>query len=285
MNANIFTPQIYTHSLGSLEAYIYIANSYPILTVQEEQYLSRNFFYKKDIEAAKKIILSHLRFVIHISKHYAGYGLQQADIIQEGNIGLMKAVKKFNPNVGVRLVSFAIHWIKAEIHEYVLRNWRIVKVATTKSQRKLFFNLRKIKKKLGWFHKNEINIVAKTLGVSVKDVCEMESRMSAQDITTHPLIKQQNNFTSNIFLKDTHSNFSKLIEQHNWDKYIFRKLYYAIQQLDQRSRNIINARWLNKQHHKQTLQSLANNYGISAERIRQLETNAIKKLRLLINKI
>ncbi|QJC30233.1 RNA polymerase sigma factor RpoH [Enterobacteriaceae endosymbiont of Neohaemonia nigricornis] len=278
------TPRIFINSLGSLDSYIYATNNYPILTAEEEKNLSCKFFYKSDIEAAKKLILSHLRFVVHVAKHYSGYGLQQADIIQEGNIGLMKAVKRFNPNIGVRLVSFAIHWIKAEIHEYVLRNWRIVKVATTKAQRKLFFNLRKAKQRLGWFHKDEINMVAKTLGVSIKDVYEMESRMSSQDITLNipSDTSYNNNSNINYLIKDKTSNFAKLIEKNNWTKFITHKLVNAIKKLDNRSRDIINSRWLNKNNTKETLQSLANYYGISAERIRQLETNAMKKLRLLI---
>ncbi|QJC31485.1 RNA polymerase sigma factor RpoH [Enterobacteriaceae endosymbiont of Donacia tomentosa] len=285
MYKNIFTSdcKLFLIPVRTLDSYIYVTNSYPILTLKEERELSKKLYYKGDIKAAKKLILSHLRFVIHIAKNYSGYGLHQSDIIQEGNIGLMKAVRKFNPEVGVRLVSFAIHWIKAEIHEYVLRNWRIVKVATTKAQRKLFFNLRKTKPKLGWFNKNEIKTVAKKLGVSVKDVCEMESRMSAQDMTFNYSLKDNfknsKNISSNFFLKDFNSNFAHIIEKNDWQQHISTKLYKAILMLDYRSRNIIILRWLSKNKKKITLQKLANYYGISAERIRQLEKNAMIKLR------
>ncbi|QJC30186.1 RNA polymerase sigma factor RpoH [Enterobacteriaceae endosymbiont of Plateumaris sericea] len=272
--------------LGTLESYIYITNIWPMLTNIEEKELSEKLFYHSDIEAAKKLILSHLRFVVHVAKHYSGYGLQLADLIQEGNIGLMKAVRRFNPEIGVRLVSFAVHWIKAEIHEYVLRNWRIVKVATTKAQRKLFFNLRKAKQRLGWFNQEEINMVARELGVSTKDVKEMESRMSAQDMTfDFPIknnIKNNRSLNSIYFLQDKKSNFAYDIEKKNWKDYISNKLSNAILKLDQRSRKIIYSRWLNKNENKTTLQELANYYGISAERVRQLEKNAMKKLRLSI---
>ncbi|QJC33125.1 RNA polymerase sigma factor RpoH [Enterobacteriaceae endosymbiont of Donacia clavipes] len=286
MYKNIFTSRLRTSvPMGTLDSYIYTTNSYPMLTSKEEKELSEKLYYKGDLKSAKKLILSHLRFVIHVAKYYSGYGLQQADIIQEGNIGLMKAVRRFNPEIGVRLVSFAIHWIKAEIHEYVLRNWKIVKVATTKAQRKLFFNLRKAKQKLGWFNKDEIKIVAKELGVSIKDVCEMESRMSAQDISDNINLKdnfKNKNFNSHLFFKDHNSNFANIIEKDNWNKYISNKLYIAISKLDYRSRNIINLRWLNKNKKKITLRELADYYGISAERIRQLEKNAMKKLRFVI---
>ncbi|QJC33526.1 RNA polymerase sigma factor RpoH [Enterobacteriaceae endosymbiont of Donacia provostii] len=290
MYKNIFTSNLRLSNLivGTLDSYIYNTNNYPILTFKEEKELSKKLYYKGDLEAAKKLILSHLRFVIHVAKYYSGYGLQQADLIQEGNIGLMKAVRRFNPEKGVRLVSFAIHWIKAEIHEYVLRNWRIVKVATTKAQRKLFFNLRKAKQKLGWFNKNEIYIVAKKLGVSIKDVCEMETRMSAQDMNDDSNIKnysKNKNLNTNFFLKDHNSNFANIIEKDNWNKFLSNKLYKALSKLDYRSRNIINLRWLNKKKKKITLQELARYYGISAERIRQLEKNAMKKLRCIIENL
>ncbi|QJC34347.1 RNA polymerase sigma factor RpoH [Enterobacteriaceae endosymbiont of Donacia crassipes] len=290
MYKNVFTSNLRTSNIliGTLDSYIYNTNNYPILTSKEEKELSKKLYYKGDLEAAKKLILSHLRFVVHVAKYYSGYGLQQADLIQEGNIGLMKAVRKFNPEIGVRLVSFAIHWIKAEIHEYVLRNWRIVKVATTKAQRKLFFNLRKAKQKLGWFNQDEIKIVAKKLGVSIKDVCEMETRMSAQDMNDNLNIKdnfKNKNINTNIFLKDHNSNFANMIEKNNWNKFLSNKLYKALSKLDYRSRNIINLRWLNKKKKKITLQELAIYYGISAERIRQLEKNAMKKLRCIIENL
>lgn len=269
---------------GSIEAYIRAANSYPMLTAEEEKELAELLHYDGDLEAAKTLILSHLRFVIHVARSYSGYGLPQADLIQEGNIGLMKAVRRFNPEVGVRLVSFAVHWIKAEIHEYVLRNWRIVKVATTKSQRKLFFNLRKNKKRLGWFNQDEVELVAKELGVSESDVREMESRMSAQDMAfdmsaddsddSHPVAPV-------LFLEDKSSDFADGIEEDNWDNHAADRLTLAIKTLDERSQDIIRARWL-EDDNKSTLQELADKYGVSAERVRQLEKNAMKKLRLAI---
>ncbi|EMP4352754.1 RNA polymerase sigma factor RpoH [Proteus mirabilis] len=269
---------------GSIEAYIRAANSYPMLTAEEEKELAERLHYEGDLEAAKTLILSHLRFVIHVARSYSGYGLPQADLIQEGNIGLMKAVRRFNPEVGVRLVSFAVHWIKAEIHEYVLRNWRIVKVATTKSQRKLFFNLRKNKKRLGWFNQDEVELVAKELGVSESDVREMESRMSAQDMAfdmsaddsddSHPVAPV-------LFLEDKSSDFADDIEEDNWDNHAADRLTLAIKTLDERSQDIIRARWL-EDDNKSTLQELADKYGVSAERVRQLEKNAMKKLRLAI---
>lgn len=272
-------------SLGNLDAYIRIANLWPMLSIEEEKLLTQRLRYNGDLDAAKTLILSHLRFVIHISRNYSGYGLLQADLIQEGNIGLMKAVRRFNPEIGVRLVSFAVHWIKSEIHEYVLRNWRIVKVATTKAQRKLFFNLRKSKNRLGWFNKKEIEIVARELGVSTADVREMESRMSAQDITFHPFpdedLKDHKNHLNMPYLQDKKSDFANGFEQDNWDKHTTHKLSNALLRLDKRSRDIIQSRWLSN-NKKNTLQALAHNYGISAERVRQLEKNAMKKLKIAI---
>ena len=269
---------------GSIEAYIRAANSYPMLTAEEEKELAERLHYEGDLEAAKTLILSHLRFVIHVARSYSGYGLPQADLIQEGNIGLMKAVRRFNPEVGVRLVSFAVHWIKAEIHEYVLRNWRIVKDATTTTRRKLFFNLRKNKKRLGWFNQDEVELVAKELGVSESDVREMESRMSAQDMAfdmsaddsddSHPVAPV-------LFLEDKSSDFADGIEEDNWDNHAADRLTLAIKTLDERSQDIIRARWL-EDDNKSTLQELADKYGVSAERVRQLEKNAMKKLRLAI---
>ncbi|WDI78469.1 RNA polymerase sigma factor RpoH [Candidatus Purcelliella pentastirinorum] len=268
--------------LGNLESYIKAANSWPILSAGKEQVLAKKLYNHCDLNSAKILILSHLRFVIHIARNYSGYGLQQADLIQEGNIGLMKAVKRFNPDIGVRLVSFAVHWIKAEIHEYVLRNWRIVKVATTKAQRKLFFNLRKTKKRMGWFNQEELNRVAKELGVSKKDVCEMESRMSAQDITFDIPIDDEliNNksLAPVYYLRDKTSNFADSFEEKDWENSITNKLNHAMKILDKRSKHIIFSRWLND-NKKITLQELANFYGLSAERVRQLERSAMKKLR------
>ncbi|GDX06975.1 RNA polymerase sigma factor RpoH [Buttiauxella sp. WJP83] len=270
--------------VGNLESYIRAANSWPMLTAEEEKELAEKLHYQGDLEAAKRLILSHLRFVVHIARNYSGYGLPQADLIQEGNIGLMKAVRRFNPEVGVRLVSFAVHWIKAEIHEYVLRNWRIVKVATTKAQRKLFFNLRKTKQRLGWFNQDEVEMVANELGVSSKDVREMESRMAAQDMT----FDMGNDDDSDsapmapvLFLQDKSSNFADGIEDDNWESHAADKLSDAMMGLDERSQDIIRARWLDEDN-KSTLQELADRYGVSAERVRQLEKNAMKKLRMAI---
>jgi len=270
--------------VGNLESYIRAANSWPMLTAEEEKELAEKLHYQGCLESAKRLILSHLRFVVHIARNYSGYGLPQADLIQEGNIGLMKAVRRFNPEVGVRLVSFAVHWIKAEIHEYVLRNWRIVKVATTKAQRKLFFNLRKAKQRLGWFNQDEVEMVANELGVSSKDVREMESRMAAQDMT----FDMGNDDDSDsapmapvLFLQDKSSNFADGIEDDNWESHAADKLSDAMLGLDERSQDIIRARWLDEDN-KSTLQELADRYGVSAERVRQLEKNAMKKLRMAI---
>ncbi|CAK8739513.1 RNA polymerase sigma factor RpoH [Sodalis praecaptivus] len=259
---------------GSLEAYVRDANAYPMLTAEEERALAERLHYQGDLEAAKQLILSHLRFVVHIARNYSGYGLPQADLIQEGNIGLMKAVRRFNPEVGVRLVSFAVHWIKAEIHEYVLRNWRIVKVATTKAQRKLFFNLRKTKQRLGWFNQDEVEMVAKELGVTSKDVREMESRMAAQDMTFDPTpeddTREGQPMAPMLYLQDKSSDFADGIEEDNWDDHAADKLSAALEGLDERSQDIIRARWLDDDN-KSTLQELADRYGVSAERVRQLE--------------
>jgi len=271
--------------VGNLESYIRAANAWPMLTADEERALAEKLHYQGDLEAAKKLILSHLRFVVHIARNYSGYGLPQADLIQEGNIGLMKAVRRFNPEVGVRLVCFAVHWIKAEIHEYVLRNWRIVKVATTKAQRKLFFNLRKTKQRLGWFNQDEVEMVARELGVSSKDVREMESRMAAQDMTfdmsADDDASDSQPMAPVLYLQDKTSNFADGIEEDNWEDQAANKLTFAMEGLDERSQDIIRARWLDEDN-KSTLQELADRYGVSAERVRQLEKNAMKKLRAAI---
>ncbi|CDH34534.1 RNA polymerase sigma factor RpoH [Xenorhabdus bovienii] len=270
---------------GSLEGYVRASNAYPMLSAEEEKELAERLHYQGDLDAAKKLILSHLRFVVHVARSYSGYGLPQADLIQEGNIGLMKAVRRFNPEVGVRLVSFAVHWIKAEIHEYVLRNWRIVKVATTKAQRKLFFNLRKAKQRLGWFNQDEVDLVAKELGVTSKDVREMESRMSAQDMAFDMSSDDDSHDSLPVapvlYLQDKASDFADGIEEDNWENHAADKLSMAMEGLDERSQDIIRARWLDDDN-KSTLQELADKYGVSAERVRQLEKNAMKKLRLAI---
>lgn len=265
---------------GTLEAYIKAANSYPMLTAIEEKELAKRLYYQSDLDAAKKLIVSHLRFVIHVARNYSGYGLSQADLIQEGNIGLMKSVRRFNPELNVRLVSFAVHWIKSEIHEYVLKNWRIVKIATTKAQRKLFFNLRKTKQRLGWFNLGEIEIVAKTLNVTSKDVLEMESRMAAQDMTFEQPSHEENKNTCTthmLYLQDK----AIVVDEEEWINQASDKLDIALNTLDKRSQHIIRSRWLDIDN-KSTLQELANKYGVSAERVRQLEKNAMKKMKLIM---
>jgi RNA polymerase sigma-32 factor len=267
---------------GSIEAYVQSAYSIPMLTAEKEHELATRLYSENDLQAAQELIMSHLRFVIHVAKGYAGYGLPQADLIQEGNVGLMKAVKRFNPEVGVRLVSFAVHWIKAEIHEFVLKNWRIVKVATTKAQRKLFFNLRKNKKRLGWFSNDEVSNVAEALGVSTKDVLEMESRMSNQDQAFELSTDDDDNLGASSFspaqyLEDKQSDLAIEVEDKNWEQHANQRLSNALVSLDERSQDIIRARWLTDD--KSTLQELANKYEISAERVRQLEKNALAKLK------
>jgi len=265
---------------GSLEGYIQAVNSIPVLSAEEERELAERLQQDGDLEAARQLVMSHLRFVVHVAKSYAGYGLPQADLVQEGNIGLMKAVKRFDPSVGVRLVSFAVHWIKAEIHEYVLRNWRMVKVATTKAQRKLFFNLRKSKKRLGWLNHEEVQAVAADLGVSAADVTEMEARMSNYD-QAFDLVgddEDEGGFAPVHYLEDKSSDLAATIENDNWDSHATRRLSAAMATLDERSQHIIRARWLDEES-KTTLQELADNYGVSAERVRQLEKNALKKLK------
>ncbi|OXY81381.1 MULTISPECIES: RNA polymerase sigma factor RpoH [Oceanimonas] len=266
---------------GSLEAYIQAVNTIPVLSAEEEKSLAERLQNDGDLASARQLVMSHLRFVVHIAKSYAGYGLPQADLIQEGNIGLMKAVKRFDPTVGVRLVSFAVHWIKAEIHEYVLRNWRVVKVATTKAQRKLFFNLRKSKKRLGWFNQQEVNRVAEDLGVSPSEVLEMESRMSAQDQAFDLASdddEREGSFAPVHYLEDKSSDVATQVEEANWEQAASSRLRAALNALDERSQRIIQARWLDEDD-KTTLQSLADEYGVSAERIRQLEKTALKKLK------
>lgn len=269
-------------SQDSLDSYIRSVNGYPMLSADEERELAERLHYKGDIEAAKGLILSHLRFVVHVARGYSGYGLPMADLVQEGNIGLMKAVKRFNPEMGVRLVSFAVHWIKAEIHEYVLRNWRIVKIATTKAQRKLFFNLRKSKKRLGWFNNGEVETVARELGVEPSEVREMESRLAAQDAAFEMSAEDDENgmaYTAPVlYLEDKHSDLADNLEAENWEAHTTQRLSMALASLDERSQHIVRARWLDDDN-KTTLQDLAEMYGVSAERIRQLEKNAMRKLK------
>lgn len=266
---------------GSLEAYIQAASQIPILEASEERELAVRLQEQGDLEAARKLVMSHLRFVIHIARGYSGYGLPQADLIQEGSVGLMKAVKRFDPSMNVRLVSFAVHWIRAEIHEYILRNWRVVKLATTKAQRKLFFNLRKSKKRLGWFSQEEVEAVAKDLNVSPEIVLEMEKRMSGQDTSFDGYGDQgdDHDFTPAPagYLQDLSNEPSMLLEKENSTEHNNDKLVEALENLDERSRDILQQRWLSEK--KSTLHELAAKYNVSAERIRQLEQSAMKKMK------
>lgn len=265
---------------ANLEAYVQTVNSLPMLSAEQERGLADKLFHHQDLEAARQLVMAHLRFVVHIARSYSGYGLAQADLIQEGNIGLMKAVKRFNPEVGVRLVSFAVHWIRAEIHEFILRNWRIVKVATTKAQRKLFFNLRSQKKRLAWLNNDEVRAVADSLGVEPRDVREMESRLTGQDMT-FDLGDDSADDSSYVapvnYLEDTRFDPARQLEEENWSDNASSSLYTALEQLDERSRDILQQRWLSEQ--KATLHELAAKYQVSAERIRQLEKNALGKLK------
>ena len=270
---------------GSLEAYIQAINGIPVLSTREERALAVRFREQQDLDAARKLVLHHLRFVVHVARGYLGYGLPLGDLIQEGNIGLMKAVKRFDPEVGVRLVSFAVHWIKAEMHEFILKNWRIVKVATTKSQRKLFFNLRGSKKRLGWMNHEEVNTVARELGVSPEDVREMESRLAGQDITFDSTPESEDEDSNSVapvtyLAADANADPAHALEHSDWEEQGEAQLRLALTKLDERSRHIMQRRWLDES--KATLQELADHYGISAERIRQLENNAIRKLGVLM---
>ncbi|MXY52789.1 MAG: RNA polymerase sigma factor RpoH [Gammaproteobacteria bacterium] len=262
-----------------LDAYVQTVNAFPVLTPEEERSLAERFYQDGDLLAARELVLRHLRFVVHLARGYRGYGLPEADLIQEGNVGLMKAVKRFNPEVGVRLVSFAVHWIRAEMHEFILRNWRIVKVATTKAQRKLFFNLRGSKKKLGWLNAAETKAIASDLGVDPAVVTQMESRLSAHDLAFdgHAGDDDDDGPVAPVHYLEDASNPADLVAQEDADNAAAAGLHSAMKQLDDRSRDILNARWLGDG--KETLQSLADRYGVSAERIRQLEKNAMKKIR------
>ena len=265
--------------VGSLDAYIQAVGSIPVLSKEDEQAMATRFREDEDLEAARDLVMAHLRFVVHIAKGYTGYGLPLNDLIQEGNVGLMKAVKRFDPNYDVRLVSFAVHWIRAEIHEFVLKNWRIVKVATTKAQRKLFFNLRKAKKSLAWLSADETEAVAKDLGVSAKEVNEMEKRLHSRDAIFDPApdADDDRNFTPAAYLPSPDADPATLVETADWNSDAKTRMASALEILDDRSRRILEKRWLTE--NKMTLHELAAEYGISAERIRQLEANAIKKLR------
>jgi RNA polymerase sigma-32 factor len=267
--------------MGSLETYIQAVNRIPMLSVSEERELAERLKDHNDLDAARSLVLSHLRFVVHVARGYIGYGLPLGDLIQEGNIGLMKAVKRFDPDLNVRLVSFAVHWIRAEIHEFILRNWRIVKVATTKAQRKLFFNLRSAKQHLGWLNRDEIHAVANDLGVSPETVVEMEVRLSAHDtpFDAYGDADDEDEHTRPApvaYLPDLRMDPASQWEDTDWEDYSHSQLYDALENLDERSRDILKQRWLAEG--KLTLQELADKYRVSAERIRQLEKNAMKKL-------
>ncbi|MEM6708553.1 MAG: RNA polymerase sigma factor RpoH [Pseudomonadota bacterium] len=267
---------------GNLEGYLSTVSNFPILSAEDEQALARRFFYEQDLDAARELVLCHLRFVVHLARSYQGYGLSQADLIQEGNVGLMKAVKRFDPNVGVRLVSFAVHWIKAEMHEFILRNWRIVKVATTKAQRKLFFNLRSNKRRLAWLTQEETRAMAKELGVSEQEVTRMEGRLAASDMAFdgYATDDDEGSAAPAYFLEQEGVNPEDLVIEEDWREGSTAALAEALGDLDDRSRDILSRRWLTDD--KATLQELADEYGVSAERIRQLEKNAMKKLKSVL---
>jgi RNA polymerase sigma-32 factor len=269
--------------VGSLEAYIERVSRIPVLTREEELELARQLQIGGDLDAARQLVLSHLRFVVHIARGYGGYGLPMGDLIQEGNIGLMKAVKRFDPGVGVRLVSFAVHWIRAEIHEYVLRNWRLVKIATTKAQRKLFFNLRRFKKNLGWLTESETRAIAEDLGVTTAEVTDMEQRLSSRDLSFDPAPDADDEdgaYSPSAYLPHPEADPSVAVEREQWDEDTADRLAQAMETLDERSQNILRSRWMTEE--KSTLHELADKYGVSAERIRQIEANAIKKLRGIV---
>lgn len=267
--------------LGSLEAYIHHVNQLPMLTAEEEFRYAQRFQEEGDLESARQLVLAHLRYVVRVARGYLGYGLPLNDLIQEGNVGLMKAVKRFDPKMGVRLVSFAVHWIKAEIHEFVLHNWRIVKVATTKAQRKLFFNLRQMKKRLGWANSQEVDAIAKDLGVTREEVLVMEQRLNAMDASfdASPATDDEDSFKDPVhYLHDPTHDPAYVLEQEDSGSQGRDKLHLALARLDERSQDILNQRWLIDDK-AITLHSLAEKYGVSAERVRQLEKNAMKKLR------
>lgn len=274
--------QLASIPVGSLDAYIQGVNQISMLTAEEEYDCAQRFRNEGDLEAARQLVLAHLRYVVRVARGYLGYGLPLSDLIQEGNIGLMKAVKRFDPSMGVRLVSFAVHWIKSEIHEYVLQNWRIVKVATTKAQRKLFFNMRRMKERLGWFTPEEVDAVAKDLGVSREDVLVMEQRLNAVDASYDIDDSDDETSFSKMnparYLHDANSDPAHLFEQEDSSTQTHEKLHLAIEQLDDRSQDILQQRWLAGDK-AITLHALAEKYQVSAERVRQLEKNAMKKLR------
>ncbi len=273
---------VFAGPMGSLDSYVERVSRIPVLSREDEVALAERFRGEGDLDAARNLVLSHLRFVVHIARGYLGYGLPMGDLVQEGNIGLMKAVKRFDPRVGVRLVSFAVHWIRAEIHEYVLRNWRLVKVATTKSQRKLFFNLRKRKKNLAWLSESETQAVARDLNVEVSDVREMEQRLSARDLSFDPApdADEEESYSPALYLPASNADPAVQAESEEWEEDSAERLGMALEKLDERSRSILKRRWMTDD--KATLHELAAEYNVSAERVRQIEANAIKKLKGLM---
>ncbi|HRN58966.1 MAG TPA: RNA polymerase sigma factor RpoH [Chiayiivirga sp.] len=284
MNTAVMTSNLPIPSaLGSLDAYIGAVNRIPVLTVEEEQELAHRYLDDQDLSAARSLVLSHLRFVVHVARGYSGYGLQIADLIQEGNIGLMKAVKRFDPTQGVRLVSFAVHWIRAEMHEFILKNWRIVKIATTKAQRKLFFNLRKSRKRLGWMNHSEVQAVARDLNVPESEVLEMEARLSGRDIGFETPVDADEDAppAPMAYLVAPDADPAHAYAREDEEGSQLELLREGLAQLDARSRDIIRRRWLDDER-KMTLQELADEYGVSAERIRQIEANAMKKMKALL---
>ncbi|MDA9704861.1 RNA polymerase sigma factor RpoH [SAR86 cluster bacterium] len=269
----------------NLEAYLNSIQNIAILSPEEERKLAEDLYYREDLEAARQLVMAHLRFVVHIARGYSGYGLPQADLIQEGNVGLMKAVRKFNPEVGVRLISFAVHWIKSEIHEYVLKNWKIVKVATTKAQRKLFFNLRNKKKDITWLSEDDVKMISNELDVKEDTVREMEQRMSSHDVSFDPYSaddsEEGNTYSPADYLTNEDSDPMEIVEKEDFARDQINQLQSAISDLDERSQLILKERWLTDD--KPTLHELADKYGISAERIRQIEKKAMEKIRTNIN--
>tara|TARA_E500000331_G_scaffold357339_1_gene418722 strand:+ start:5106 stop:5936 length:831 start_codon:yes stop_codon:yes gene_type:complete len=263
---------------GNLEAYIQTVNSIPMLSAEREAELANALFADDDLDAARQLVFAHLRFVVYVARSFSGYGLSEADLIQEGNVGLMKAVKRFNPEFKVRLVSFAVHWIKAEIHEFILKNWRIVKIATTKSQRKLFFNLRSAKKRLGWMNEQEVSDIAEALGVEPKIVRQMEGRLASRDecFDLTPADDEEGSAPAQ-FLSSVNDDPGSKVEKQDLEEYEHGRLMVAYEGLDPRAKEIISSRWLTEK--KRTLHDLADQFSISAERVRQLEQNALKKLR------
>jgi len=266
---------------GDLDAYMNTLNEFPVLNQQQERALAEKLKKDNDLDAARALVMHNLRFVIKVARGYNGYGLPLADLVQEGSIGLMKAVKRFDPDMNVRLISFAVHWIRAEIHEYILRNWKIVKVATTKAQRKLFFNLRSSKRRLGWLNKSEVDSVAKDLNVSSKDVLEMEKRLNGQDISFDlPQEDEEQTYSPSQYLTNAADNPEDVLEASDWENHTQAHFQQAFNELDERSKDILASRWLRDE--KATLQDLAARYNVSAERIRQLESAAIAKLKVSV---